>query len=71
MATKVVIQVAGPTAVGKTAMAIQLATWLNTEIISFDEEIIESEHNGEFFRSYRKSTDIVYSSLKEYLKTKK
>jgi tRNA dimethylallyltransferase len=36
MSTKTVIQVAGPTAVGKTAVAIQLAQWLNTEIISFD-----------------------------------
>lgn len=45
MATKVVIQVAGPTAVGKTAMAIQLATWLNTEIISFDSRQCYKELN--------------------------
>ena len=45
MATKVVIQVAGPTAVGKTAMAIQLATWLNTEIISFDSRQCYQELN--------------------------
>lgn len=36
MSKKVVIQVAGPTAVGKTALAIELAQWLSTEIISFD-----------------------------------
>jgi tRNA dimethylallyltransferase len=36
MSKKVVIQIAGPTAVGKTALAIELAKWLGTEIISFD-----------------------------------
>ena len=45
MATKLVIQVAGPTAVGKTAMAIELATWLNTEIISFDSRQCYKELN--------------------------
>ena len=33
---KTVIVLAGPTAVGKTGMAIQLAKWLGTEIISAD-----------------------------------
>ncbi len=35
---------------------------------AFDEELVETEFSGEFFRSYRKSTDIIYSTLKEYLK---
>jgi hypothetical protein len=38
---------------------------------AFDEEITESEFGGDFFRSYRKSTDIIYCTLKEYLKTNK
>jgi hypothetical protein len=38
---------------------------------AFDEEITESEFGGDFFRSYRKSTDIIYGTLKEYLKTNK
>lgn len=34
--SKTVIFIAGPTAVGKTDVAIQVAEWLQTEIISFD-----------------------------------
>lgn len=34
--SKTAIFIAGPTAVGKTEVAIQLAEWLKTEIISFD-----------------------------------
>lgn len=33
---KTAIFICGPTAVGKTSIAIKLAQWLNTEIISFD-----------------------------------
>ena len=36
MSLPVIIQIAGPTAAGKTALAIELASWLNTEIVSFD-----------------------------------
>jgi hypothetical protein len=38
---------------------------------AFEEEITESEFSGDFFRSYRKSTDIIYCTLKEYLKSNK
>jgi hypothetical protein len=38
---------------------------------AFDEEILDTDFGGDFFRSYRKSTDIVYGTLKEYLKTNK
>ncbi len=34
--TKTAIFICGPTAVGKTSIAIEIAKWLNTEIISFD-----------------------------------
>lgn len=34
--TKTAIFICGPTAIGKTGIAIQLAQWLDTEIISFD-----------------------------------
>src|SRR5690606_24817244 len=34
--SKTAIFIAGPTAVGKTDVAIQIAEWLQTEIISFD-----------------------------------
>ena len=33
---KKIISISGPTAVGKTKKAIELAIFLNTEIISFD-----------------------------------
>ncbi len=36
MPLPVIIQIAGPTAAGKTALAIELAKWLGTEIVSFD-----------------------------------
>jgi len=36
MSLPVIIQIAGPTAAGKTALAIELAKWLGTEIVSFD-----------------------------------
>ncbi|MEY4586248.1 MAG: tRNA ((37)-N6)-dimethylallyltransferase MiaA [Bacteroidota bacterium] len=36
MSLPVIIQIAGPTAAGKTALAIELASWLSTEIVSFD-----------------------------------
>lgn len=38
---------------------------------AFDEEVHDTDFGGDFFRSYRKSTDIVYGTLKEYLKTNK
>lgn len=38
---------------------------------AFDEQIVETQFGGDFFRSYRKSTDIVYVTLKDYLKTNK
>lgn len=36
MSLPLIIQIAGPTAAGKTALAIGLAKWLGTEIVSFD-----------------------------------
>jgi len=36
MSLPVIIQIAGPTAAGKTALAIEVAKWLDTEIVSFD-----------------------------------
>jgi tRNA dimethylallyltransferase len=36
MSLPVIIQIAGPTTAGKTALAIELAKWLGTEIVSFD-----------------------------------
>ena len=42
---KTVIVLAGPTAVGKTGMAIQLAKWLDTEIISADSRQCYQEMN--------------------------
>ncbi len=36
MPLPVIIQIAGPTAAGKTAFAIEVAKWLDTEIVSFD-----------------------------------
>jgi tRNA dimethylallyltransferase len=33
---KTVIFICGPTAIGKTSVAIEIAKWLQTEIISFD-----------------------------------
>jgi tRNA dimethylallyltransferase len=36
MSLPVIIQIAGPTAAGKTTLAIELAKWLGTEIVSFD-----------------------------------
>ncbi|MCL7988181.1 tRNA (adenosine(37)-N6)-dimethylallyltransferase MiaA [Sphingobacterium sp. lm-10] len=42
---KTLISVVGPTAVGKTAMAIQLATYFNTEIVSADSRQFYRELN--------------------------
>lgn len=42
---KTVILIAGPTAVGKTALAIQLAKWLNTSILSADSRQCFNELN--------------------------
>ncbi|MBM3412304.1 MAG: tRNA (adenosine(37)-N6)-dimethylallyltransferase MiaA [Bacteroidetes bacterium] len=36
MSLPLIIQIAGPTAAGKTTLAIELAKWLGTEIVSFD-----------------------------------
>lgn len=38
-----VIAIVGPTATGKTALSVELAQWLNTEIISADSQIIYRE----------------------------
>lgn len=42
---KFLIIIAGPTAVGKTSVAIQLANYFNTEIISADSRQIFEELN--------------------------
>jgi tRNA A37 N6-isopentenylltransferase MiaA len=41
MSLPVIIQIAGPTAAGKTALAIELAKWLGTEVVSFDSSLLE------------------------------
>lgn len=42
---KPVIAVVGPTATGKTALAIEIAQWLETEVISADSQVIYRELN--------------------------
>lgn len=41
--SKPVIAVVGPTATGKTALAVEIAQWLNTEIISADSQVLYRE----------------------------
>jgi tRNA dimethylallyltransferase len=40
---KKVVAVVGPTATGKTALAVEIAHWLNTEIISADSQLLYRE----------------------------
>lgn len=42
-ASKPVIAVVGPTATGKTALAVEIASWLNTEVVSADSQVIYRE----------------------------
>ncbi len=42
---KKVIAVVGPTATGKTAMAVEIARWLDTDVISADSQLIYRELN--------------------------
>lgn len=41
--TAPVIAIVGPTATGKTAMAVEVAQWLNTEIVSADSQVLYRE----------------------------
>ena len=59
---KVLICIGGPTASGKTALAIRLALGLNTEIISFDSRQLYKELNI----GVAKPSDIELASVKHY-----
>lgn len=45
LSAKPVIAIVGPTATGKTALAVALAQWLNTEVVSADSQVIYRELN--------------------------